>query len=79
MNYRMALFRGWVVLSVLWVGFWLAAMADGCFDGTATPLCPAHTSAIMYTRVTALVLGVPALVLALGYAALWIAAGLRKN
>jgi len=76
------LFRLWLVASILWVGTCLWQIDYSCFFGSF-PWCdwwvvrPLLSST--YVQVLAITFGVPAGILALGWATRWVVAGFRMR
>jgi hypothetical protein len=78
MNVRRGLFRLWIVLAVLWIGFMLATGNYDCFYGSKGPWCD-YWTAETYIKKVAGVFGPPLAILILGWVGFWVASGFKAD
>jgi len=90
-NVRRGLFRLWIVAGVLWIVGWLVFIWTTCsvFANGQAAFCYTDFSGWQtewggftlwdYARIAEVALGVPALVLAVGWATLWALSGFAKK
>jgi hypothetical protein len=84
MNLQRGLFRLWLLLSVLWVGFMVWVHEPPCLFGkySRNPYCAFSSPvnpASEYLSFAAGALGPPIAILLLGYSLLWVLKGFRRD
>jgi hypothetical protein len=81
MNIRRGLWRLWLVLAIVWIGFalWTTPEFPSClFRVGAGPWCD-YWTAVHYIAAVETIFGIPLALLIIGWVGFWIAAGFKRR